>query len=114
MPRFRVRFSVGPIFLAAIAALCWLSDVRGAEEAVWQPAKTRVFIVSLARFQNDRLHSFTPAERIDNQFAELFQQRGVPANHIAFLKDEQATTENIKSEFTRFLRKSGPGEMLFF
>ncbi len=105
---------MGPALLLALAASCWGGFLLAGEKVLWQPAKTRVFLVSLARFQGGRLHSFPTDERLDDQFAELFKERGVPASQIVLLKDEQATTQNIKNEFASFLRKSSPGEMLFF
>src|SRR5258708_6403185 len=88
----RARF-LGPALFVAIAASCWGQVLRAADEAAWQPAKTRVFIVSLAQFQGNRLHSFSPDERLDDRFVELFKQRGVPASQILFLKDQQATSQ---------------------
>ena len=112
--RTKRALRIGSALIVAVAASCWGGVLLAGEEAVWQPRKTRVFIVSLARFEGDRLHSFPTDERLDAHFAELFAERGVPASQIVFLKDEQATTQNIKSEFASFLRKSSPGEMLFF
>jgi hypothetical protein len=106
--------SVGPALLIALAASCWSGVLRAGDEGLWQPGKTRVFIVSVAQFQSGRLHSFTPSDRLDDRLAELFKERGVPAGQILLLKDQQATTQNIKSEFTSFLQKSHPGEMLVF
>src|SRR5271170_3812867 len=105
---------IGSALSVALAASCWGGVLLAAEKGVWQPAKTRVFIVSLARFKGDRLHSFTPEDRLDDQFAELFRERGVPASQIVLLKDEQATTQNVQREFASFLRRSRSGETLFF
>ena len=71
-------------------------------------------MVSLARFKGDRLHSFTTDDRLDDRFAELFKERGIPASQIVLLKDEQATTQNVQREFASCLLKSRPGETLFF
>src|SRR4051794_16828511 len=96
--------------LLAVAVFSgWGRSLQAADEAVWQPGKTRVFIVSVAQFQSGRLHSFTPSDRLDDRLAEVFQERGVPAGQILLLKDQQATSHNIRSEFNRFLRQSRPG-----
>jgi hypothetical protein len=106
--------SRGMLLLFAIALTSPEPALLAAEQTSWQPATTRAFIVSLARFQGDRLHSFSPDERLDDRFAQLFQERGIPASQILLLKDEQATSQNIRQEFTTFLRKSKPGETLLF
>jgi hypothetical protein len=105
---------VGPALLLALAAFLPATRLRAAEATAWQPTKTRVFLVSLTRFAGARLHSFTTDDRLDDSFAELFRARGVPAEQIVLLKDEQANTQNIKQEFTRFLRESRSGELLIF
>ena len=109
----RKRLS-GPMLLVALAFVCRTGLLRASDESAWQPAKMRVFIVCLAEFENGRLHSFTPSERLDDRLAELFHQRGVPADQVLLLKDQHATTQNIQSQFTSFLQKSRPGELLVF
>jgi hypothetical protein len=102
------------VLLAALAHTCQVNTVRANDETDWQPAKTRVFIVSLAQFQNGRLHAFTPSERLDGRLVELFKERGVPANQVLLVSDRAATTKNVQSQFTNFLSQSRPGETLFF
>lgn len=113
MTRFqRQQVIIGASMLFAIV---FTSDARCAgSESVWQPAKTRVFLVVLAEFQGGRLHSFAQDERLDDRLVELFKERGVPADQILLLKDQQATTQAVQSEFTNFLHQSNPGETLFF
>lgn len=102
------------VVVSLIGAFGGVNALHGSEPAAWEPHKTRVFIVSLARFSGDRLPSFSPQDRLDDGFVDLFKNRGVPASQILFLKDEQATTKNIKSQFEDFLRHSKPDETLFF
>jgi|GEM_PF-325139 hypothetical protein len=90
------------------------SIVRADDVAVWRPQHTRVFLVSLTHFKGGRLHSFSTDDRLDDRFAQLFRDRGVPANQIVLLKDDTATTQNIQSQFTNLLRQSHLGETLFF
>jgi hypothetical protein len=99
------------VFSTVLAA-----DAHGGESTpqVWEPGKTWVFAVSLARFQGDRLHAFDPAERIDGDFEALFAKRGVPPSQIVFLKDEQGTTERIRAAFERLLSQTRPGDFLYF
>ncbi|MBS0209640.1 MAG: caspase family protein [Planctomycetes bacterium] len=100
--------------LASLIVAGSVNALQADGHSAWVPAKTRVFIVALAEFQNGRLHSFTKSDRLDNRLAEIFEQRGVPASQILLLKDSSATTANIEREFQSFLKKSHPGELLFF
>ena len=112
--KYFARWALVELLVALVTTICWGGIICADDRMAWQPSTTRVFIVSLAQFQGDRLHSFSTDERLDDRFAALFKERGVPANQILLLKDEQATTQNVKKEFANFLRKSNPGEMLFF
>lgn len=80
----------------------------------WEPAQTRAFIVCLTRFKSEKVIPFSTEDRLDGRLVEVLQQRGVPRNQIVFLKDDQATTRNIRTRFARLLRQSKPGETLFF
>lgn len=100
--------------LLAVVVGCWAGRLQAGDDAVWHPARTRVCIVSVAQFQSGRLHSFTPSDRLDGRLVELLKERGVPASQILFLKDERAATHIVQSEFTSFLRKSRPDELLIF
>jgi hypothetical protein len=44
----------------------------------------------------------------------LLKTRGIPEDQIVFLKDEQATKQNIEGKFNEFLRKSSSEEFLIF
>jgi hypothetical protein len=92
-------------------------DCARADESVpqlWNPVNTWVFAVSLAQFQENRLHAFDPAERIDGDFETLFERRGVPRGQIVFLKDEQGTTNHIRAAFEQLMRRTHRDDFLFF
>jgi Caspase domain len=80
----------------------------------WEPEKTRVFIVSLASFEEARLPSFSTSERLDDRFAELFTDLGVPEDQVLLLKDSQANVQQVKKKFEKFLRESESDETLIF
>lgn len=86
----------------------------GAPAPIWEPAKTRAFVVSLTQFQGGRMPSFTTDDRLDDRFAALLKKRGVLQDHLVLLKDGQATTTAIQAEFRRLLQNSQPGETLLF
>jgi hypothetical protein len=112
-----IRASRPVIALAAAVGLAASSGAKpetSKEKSQWEPAKTRAFIVCLAKFKGEKKPSFTTNDRLDGHFVELLKKRGVPAAHVVFLQDQNATAKNIKKEFTDFLRKSQAGETLFF
>jgi hypothetical protein len=102
------------VLLSLAAWLISSASARANAPAEWEPAKTRAFVVCLARFQNDSVPSFSTDDRLDDRFVALFEQRGVPRGQIVFLKDGQATSRSIQNEFSRLLRQSKPDELLLF
>jgi hypothetical protein len=90
--------------------------VEKLEEKAWDPKKTSVFIVCLARFEGegDGNTSFSTNDRNDTTFVELLQKQGVPKQNIVFLMDKDATLSRIKSSFQEFLDKSASDETLLF
>src|SRR5262245_11899541 len=84
-------------------------------ERDWQPHRTWVFVVGLLKWQHrDMFGSFPQTNRRDAQLVDFFRAQGVPENHIAFLKDEQATSRRVRNSFPVFLAKAQPGDLLFF
>jgi hypothetical protein len=98
-----------------ISALFVLAPASPAASRDWQPQRTWVFVVGLLRWENEEMFdSFPQTNRRDAQLVTLFQQQGVPANQIVFLKDGQATTRRVRSSFRSFLSQAAPGDLLFF
>ena len=52
--------------------------------------------------------------REDARMVALYQQRGVPADHILFLKNEQCTKAALVKQFQSFLKKPQAGDTLIF
>lgn len=97
------------VFGCALAQPMW---ARGRD---WQPQRTWVFVVGVLRWQHrDMFNSFPQTNRRDAQLVEYFRAQGVPNDQIIFLKDAQASSRKVKSEFPSFLAKSRPGDLLFF
>ena len=115
MNNSRFCVSMGLVILTFLSTTVVFEEkVHADDEATWQPQRTRVFLVSLTRFKSERLHSFSTDDRLDDRFAQLFRDRGVPNSQIVLLKDDEATTQNIQSQFSNLLRQSMPREALFF
>jgi len=86
-----------------------------AQERDWQPQRTWVFVVGTLRWKHrDMFNSFPQKNRRDSQLVDFFRQQGVPAEQIVYLKDEQATSSQVKTSFADFLSKAREGDLLFF
>ena len=85
-----------------------------AGQAVWQPERTWVFAVGVLKFDNAGVATYPDAGRVDAEMIAAMHKRGVPADHILFLKNSEATKENIVRKFAPFLRRAGAGDTWFF
>ena len=86
-----------------------------AQERDWQPQRTWVFIVGTLKWKHsDVFSSFPQKNRRDAQLVDFFRQQGVPANQLVYLQDAQATTRQVKSNFSAFLSHAREGDLLFF
>ena len=76
----------------------------------WQPERTHVFAVGLLQYA-DKIH--WPLEgRRDAVLVETLASRGVPREHITFLRDAEATTAAFESAFVDALGRTRPGDQL--
>lgn len=109
----RLFFVRLPLIVAVFFFLAALSqaDARG---PVWNPARTWVFAVGVLNFDDPSLATWPDEGRVDARMIEVYRQRGVPEDHILFLKNEDATKARVTAEFVRFLRRSGEGDTLVF
>jgi Caspase domain/Agenet domain len=81
----------------------------------WQPETTRIFAVGLLEWEDSEfLSSFPDAvpDRFDEQLVNFFYDRGVPEDQIVFLKDDEATLENIQASFNELLENSNEDDLL--
>jgi len=82
--------------------------------ADWDPKRTWAMMIGVEVFKNNRVFADMPdPNREDQKFHDLLVKRGVPEEQIVFLKDQNATLENIKKEFVQLLKKTGEGDTLF-
>lgn len=85
-----------------------------AQNRVWQPARTWVFMVGLLEWKDaDTFESFPKENRRDIVLLDVLKKRGVPAAQIVYLQDRVATTARIKAEFQKFLLLPAPGDTIF-
>ena len=77
-------------------------------------SKTWVFMVSLVEWADTSIATFEKEGRIDSKIFNFFKNNGVPPNQMIYLKDEQASTNSVRAEFAKFLKKATKGDKLFF
>lgn len=58
--------------------------------------------------------SFDKRGRVDAKILKFFQDSGIAADHIIYLKDKEATTPEVKKAFANFLKKAKKDDQLFF
>jgi hypothetical protein len=77
------------------------------------PSKTWLFCVGILTFSDGRAGvSFGTGNRRDEQLVSLLKDRGVPDDHICYIKDRNGTFSNIKRQFLPFLQGTQPGDLL--
>ena len=94
--------------------ILFLVTCAQAQHAAWQPAKTWVFAVGVLKFDDSSLVTWPDEGRADAEMIKVMQQRGVPADHILFLKNEQATKANVTQKFAPFLQRAEADDTLVF
>lgn len=92
--------------------LAWVAAAAPAER--WDPAHTRVFVVSMTRFKGGVESPWGSKDRLDFDWVRRLKTQGVPDNQIVFLSDEQAETAMVKQALNDFLAASSAGELLIF
>lgn len=98
------------------ALLLWLvlAASASAEAPAWQPQKTWVFAVGILSYEGARLHGWPEKGRMDEVMLDAMRKRGVPEDHIVFLKNEQATLAQLRRRLAAFVRRAGPNDTLIF
>jgi hypothetical protein len=74
------------------------------------PEKTWLFAVGILTFSDNV--SWDSRYRRDTQLVSLFRKRGLPSDHISYIKDRDGTLANIKTAFASFLDGPQPGDFL--
>jgi hypothetical protein len=99
-------------YAALLLALCCAPLL--AQEATWQPEKTWVFAVGVLAFENKSLATWPDEGRVDAVMIDAYKKRGVPEDHILFIKNKDATKSNITSKFAEHLAKAGAEDTFIF
>jgi hypothetical protein len=100
--------------LALILFGLQIANAQPTARPTWEPQKTWVFMVGLVEWKDkEEFEPFPQEGRQDTVLLQLMKDRGVPDSQIVYLKDSQATTARIKSEFAKTLAKTRPGDWIF-
>src|SRR4051794_11174675 len=90
--------------LLVLFTLFFSSAARAADR--WEPEKTWIFMVGLVTWKNsDDFESFPAGSRKDTVLLNTLRLRGVPDDHIVYLKDADATTDVVKAKFNEFVKR---------
>src|SRR4051812_27542215 len=99
------------LFVAVFACALLFSASSRSHAAAWEPGKTWVFFACLVKWQDPKTFASFPEDvRKDGVFLDSLRAKGVPNDHIVYLKDEQATLGAVTSKFNDFLKKPGQND----
>jgi hypothetical protein len=102
----RLHTVLGVILLLALARPACAAG------PVWEPQNTWVFAVGVIKFDNPKTVGWPEEGRADVELLRALEKRGVSRERILFLKNEEATRDNIVKEFGPFLKRAGADDTL--
>ena len=103
LSRFAILLFLGALILVSV------NSAKAATE--WNPKRTWVFFVGLVQWKDSE--SFEPFDekiRKDGILLNSLRKRGVPEDHIVYLKDSAATTAVVETRFADFLKQAAPDD----
>lgn len=77
-------------------ALALMACLAAPPQLDFQPAQTYAVIAGVLQWPGNRIHGFPTKNRKDEELYDVLRARGVPADNMALLLDEQATYSGIK------------------
>jgi hypothetical protein len=93
---------------------CALNVSAEQKPTSWEPKRTWVFGIGCTVWKNDRSMNMPKKGREDTLLMETFKARGVPEDHVVFLKDKEGTLDQINKSFKQLLNRTKTGDMLIF
>ena len=105
LSRFAILLFLGALILVSV------NSAKAATE--WNPKRTWVFFVGLVQWKDSE--SFEPFDekiRKDGILLNSLRKRGVPEDHIVYLKDSAATTAVVETRFADFLKRAAPDDWI--
>lgn len=95
------------------ARLCW-AETLPVPVPAWTPATTYAVVVGVLHWQDKKMTTYPTANRQDEELYRTFLARGVPADHMQLLLDDQATLANIRSAITDVASRAPKGSTFVF
>lgn len=81
----------------------------------WEPERTWLVMAGVLQWEDaDCLEAFPQAGRRDALLFERLVELGIPREQAFFLRDEEASTENIYDSLQTVFRRAGPVDLLIF
>ena len=99
--------------ISVLLCLVWVARVFSAE-TVWHPEKSWVFAVGVLNFDTKGLATWPDAGRVDALMIDAYKKRGVPEDHIVFIKNSDATKAHVTRAFVEQLSKAGADDTFIF
>jgi hypothetical protein len=95
-------------------ALLALTLPAAADPGRWEPEKTYALMAGVLEWQDKNLSPFPKENRQDRALEATLKKAGVPADHIAFLEDKEATQKAIQEKLRETCQKAPEGSTLLF
>jgi hypothetical protein len=97
--------------LGLVLTFLLLTPARSAELV---PASTYAVIVGVLKWEGGRLTPFSPRHRKDQELYDLLRARGVPAENLVLLLDDQATRAGVHKALAGLAAKAGKDATFLF
>lgn len=93
----------------------WSPHARAAARPrAWRPERTWVVVVGALDFRDrESFEPFPKARRRDAALVRLLERRGVPEDHVAYLRDEGVTVRAVGRAVAAAAASAEPGDWLF-
>lgn len=78
------------------------------------PANTYAVIVGVLKWEDQSLQPYSPEKRKDRELHETLRKRGVPAENMTLLLDDQATLANMRQALATITRRTRPESTFIF
>ncbi len=106
------------LFFKKLPFLLFIFSISGktiAQPTSYFDKNTWVFMVGVLEWSDkNEFASFDKRGRVDAKILKFFQDSGIAADHIVYIKDKEATTSEVKKTFANFLKKANKDDQLFF
>lgn len=100
--------------ISALFLLSLLGPADGITQTDWQPAQTQVVIAGVLKWEKNSLSSFSDRHRKDKELADVLRKRGVPAENLTLLLDDQATKQKILAALQERAKAGKRGSTFLF